>query len=55
VLGSGQGGGKSVVLRLAVGPNVLLTGMLFALAMGSIAGLPPAIAAARVRPADALR
>jgi ABC-type lipoprotein release transport system permease subunit len=55
IAGSGQGTGKSIVLTLTVTREILLTGMLFALTMGGIAGLVPAVAATRVRPADALR
>jgi putative ABC transport system permease protein len=55
ILGSGQGTGKSVVLRLAVDRSVLAAGLGFALIVGWVAGLVPALGAARIRPADALR
>ncbi|HKB41358.1 MAG TPA: FtsX-like permease family protein [Gemmataceae bacterium] len=55
ILSGGQGGGKSVVLELVVDANILLTGVLFALAMGCLGGLAPAISAMRLRPLDAVR
>jgi putative ABC transport system permease protein len=55
LISGGQGAGKSIVLRLSVDSDVLLTGMLFATAMGVISGLAPAVAAMRLRPLDAMR
>jgi ABC-type lipoprotein release transport system permease subunit len=55
VITSGQGGGKSVVLKLIVDGQVLLWGILFALAMGNIGGLLPALSAMRVRPLESIR
>jgi ABC-type lipoprotein release transport system permease subunit len=55
VLSSGDGGGKTVMLELVVDRNVLATGLAFTLAVGSLGGLLPAIAAMRLRPLAALR
>jgi ABC-type antimicrobial peptide transport system permease subunit len=44
-----------VVFSLPVGREALSTGFLFAFALGVSAGLPSALVAARVRPADVLR
>jgi ABC-type lipoprotein release transport system permease subunit len=56
IVSSGQGGGgKSVVLKLIVDGPVLLEGMIFALAMGCVGGLLPALSAMRLRPLDSLR
>ncbi len=55
IVGSGQGGGKSVVLKLTVDTNILLTGVLFSLAMGCIGGLLPSLSAMRLKPLDAVR
>jgi ABC-type lipoprotein release transport system permease subunit len=55
IISSGQGGGKSVVLKLIVDGQVLLSGLLFALAMGNIGGLLPALSAMRVRPLESVR
>jgi ABC-type antimicrobial peptide transport system permease subunit len=55
ILSGGQGAGKSVVLRLSVDGNVLLTGMLIAVGMGTFGGLAPAVAAMRLRPSQAMR
>lgn len=51
----GPGSGKSVVLKLVVDGPVLLEGMIFALAMGCIGGLLPALSAMRLRPLESLR
>jgi putative ABC transport system permease protein len=55
IVGSGQGGGKSVVLKMTVDATVLLTGMLLALGMGLIGGLVPALTAMSSRPLEAVR
>jgi hypothetical protein len=55
IVSSGQGGGKSVVLKLIVDANILATGMLFALAMGVLGGLAPSLSAMRLKPLDAVR
>jgi ABC-type lipoprotein release transport system permease subunit len=52
---SGQGGGKSVVLKLVVDGKIILTGILFSLGMGAIGGLAPALSAMRLKPLDAVR
>lgn len=51
----GQGGGKSVVLKLVVDGSVLATGMLFAIVMGAVGGLIPALNAMRLKPLESLR
>jgi ABC-type lipoprotein release transport system permease subunit len=55
IISGGQGGGKSVVLKLIVDANILATGMLFALAMGVLGGLVPSLSAMRLKPLDAVR
>jgi ABC-type lipoprotein release transport system permease subunit len=55
IVSSGQGGGRSVVLHMAVDANILLGGLLFSLVMGSLGGLLPALSAMRVRPLEAVR
>jgi ABC-type lipoprotein release transport system permease subunit len=55
ILSSGMGGGKSVVLELVVDGKILATGMIFALLMGCLGGLVPAISAMRLKPLDAVR
>ncbi len=55
VMSGGAGGGKIVVLKLVVDGNVLLTGLLFSLAMGCVGGLLPALSAMRLKPLDAVR
>jgi hypothetical protein len=55
IVGSGQGGGKSVVLRLVVDGNILAVGLLLTLAMGALGGLLPALSATRLKPLEALR
>lgn len=53
--GSGNGGGKMVVIELVVDANIWAAGMLLAVLMGVIGGLAPAISAIRLRLLDALR
>lgn len=55
IVGGGQGGGKSVVLRLVVDGSVLMTGMIFAIVMGAVGGLIPSVNAMRLRPLESLR
>jgi ABC-type lipoprotein release transport system permease subunit len=55
IISSGQGGGKSVVLELLVDGKILLAGMLFALGMGCLGGLLPALSAMRVTPLESVR
>jgi hypothetical protein len=55
IVGSGQGGGKSVVLKLVVDGNILATGVLLTLLMGALGGLLPALSAMRLKPLDSLR
>ena len=55
IISSGQGGGKSVVLKLVVDGKVLAEGMVFALAMGCVGGILPALSAMRLRPLESLR
>ena len=54
-LSSGQGGGKTVVFKMIVDAKVLRTAGLFALTMGLLGGLLPALSAMRLRPLDAVR
>ncbi len=55
ILSSGQGGGKSVVLKLVVDGPVLAEGMVFALAMGCVGGLAPALSSVLLLPLESLR
>jgi ABC-type antimicrobial peptide transport system permease subunit len=55
IVGSGQGGGKSVVLKLVVDGNIILGGVLFSLIMGAIGGFLPSIWAMRLKALDSLR
>lgn len=55
IISGGAGGGKSVVLKLVVDANILVTGLLFSLAMGCAGGLLPALSAMRLKPLDAVR
>ncbi len=50
-----SGGGKFVVMELAVDAWVVAVGILLTLLMGGIGGLAPALSAMRLRPLDALR
>jgi hypothetical protein len=51
----GNGGGKSVVLQLAISPDIIATGILLTLSMGLLGGLLPALSAMRLKPLEALR
>jgi ABC-type antimicrobial peptide transport system permease subunit len=55
IVSSGQGGGKTVALRLLVSTDTLATGMLVALSMGALGGFLPALTAMRQRPLESLR
>jgi ABC-type lipoprotein release transport system permease subunit len=55
VVSGGQGGGKTVVLKLAVDANTLAIGLLFTLIMGALGGLIPSLSAMRLRPLESLR
>jgi ABC-type lipoprotein release transport system permease subunit len=55
LVGSGVGGGKTIVLRMTVDAGIILLGMLFALVMGCVGGIVPALFAMRVRPLESLR
>jgi ABC-type lipoprotein release transport system permease subunit len=54
-LTAGQGGGKSVMLKLIVDARILGLGMLFSLVMGCLGGLLPALSAIRMKVLDSLR
>jgi hypothetical protein len=55
MVGSGHGGGKSVVVQLVADGNILASGLLFALIMGSIGGLVPSLWAMRLKALESLR
>jgi ABC-type lipoprotein release transport system permease subunit len=55
IVSSGMGGGKSVVVKLIADAPVLCFGLLFALVMGCLGGLLPALSAMRLRPLESLR
>jgi ABC-type lipoprotein release transport system permease subunit len=55
IISSGQGGGKSVVLKLVVDGKILATGMVFSLVMGYLGGLLPSLSAMRLKPLDSVR
>jgi ABC-type lipoprotein release transport system permease subunit len=55
IISGGQGGGKSVALKLVVDGPVLMYGVLFSLVMGNIGGLLPAVSAMRIRPLESVR
>lgn len=55
IVGSGQGGGKFVVLRLTVDTQVLAVGCLLSLILGFVGGLIPSLNAMRLSALDALR
>jgi putative ABC transport system permease protein len=54
IISSGQGG-RSVVFKLVVDSKIVLGGLVFALVMGNVGGLLPALSAMRVRPLDSVR
>lgn len=55
IVSSGQGGGKTVALTLTVDGYIVLTGLLFALIMGRLGGMIPALTTLRLKILDALR
>jgi putative ABC transport system permease protein len=55
IVGSGQGGGKFVVLEMVVSGDIIAVGLALSLAMGLIGGLFPSIRAMLVRPLESLR
>ena len=55
IVSSGQGGGKSIVLTMTVDANTVMVALLFSLAMGTLGGLFPSLAAMRLRPLESLR
>jgi hypothetical protein len=55
IVSGGQGSGRSVVFHLIVDAPLYLTGLLFALVVGAIGGLVPAVVAMRSRPLEAVR
>jgi len=55
IVSSGQGGGKTIALTLSVDGYVILTGLLFAMIMGRLGGLIPALTTLRLKILDALR
>lgn len=55
IVSSGQGGGKFVVLRLAVDADTIAAGILLTMIMGGLGGLLPALSAIRLKPLEALR
>jgi putative ABC transport system permease protein len=56
IVSAGQGGGgKSVVLKLIVNPELLGIGMGFSLVMGAMGGFLPAVSAMRLKPLESLR
>jgi ABC-type antimicrobial peptide transport system permease subunit len=52
---SGQGGGKTVIMRLAVDFDIMICGVLFTIVMGRIGGLVPALSAMRIGILDSLK
>ncbi|MFM8931784.1 MAG: ABC transporter permease, partial [Gemmataceae bacterium] len=55
IISSGQGGGKSVVLRMTVDSQIILYGMGVAMIIGLLGGAVPAFNATRIKPLEALR
>jgi ABC-type antimicrobial peptide transport system permease subunit len=55
IVSGGQGGGKTVVLRLVVDANTIAIGLLFTIVMGALGGLVPSLSAMRLRPLESLR
>jgi ABC-type lipoprotein release transport system permease subunit len=55
IVSSGQGGGKTVVLKLTVTLATVASGLLITLVMGRIGGLLPALSAMRLKPLESLR
>ncbi|MBY0522501.1 MAG: ABC transporter permease [Gemmataceae bacterium] len=53
-MSGGQGGGKSVMLKLVVDARILMVGLVFSVLMGCVGGLLPALSAIRLKPLDAM-
>ncbi|HXD86285.1 MAG TPA: ABC transporter permease [Urbifossiella sp.] len=54
-LSGGQGGGKSVALKMVVDYQTIAAGMLFTMVMGRLGGLVPALSAMRMEILDSLK
>ncbi len=52
---SGQGGGKTVIMRLAVDGDIVICGLLFTMVMGRLGGLVPSLSAMRLGILDSLK
>jgi hypothetical protein len=55
IAGGSGGGGKMIVLQLAVDADIIARGILLTLVMGLLGGLLPALSAMRLKPLEALR
>ncbi len=55
IVGSGQGGGKTVVMALEVNQLIIAAGLVLSLGMGILGGLIPSLSAMGLKPLDALR
>jgi ABC-type antimicrobial peptide transport system permease subunit len=55
IISAGQGGGKTVILKLTVTATTFAIGLLFTLKMGRVGGLLPALSAMRLKALDSLR
>jgi ABC-type antimicrobial peptide transport system permease subunit len=55
IIGSGQGGGKFVVLEMLVSGDILAAGLTLSLLMGLIGGLFPSLTAMFLKPLESLR
>lgn len=55
IVGSGQGGGKTVVLALEINHLIFAAGALLTIVMGFLGGLIPSFSAMGLKPLDALR
>ncbi len=55
IVSSGQGGGKSIALKLVIDGWLILGGLSAAILMGGVGGLIPAVHAMRLKPLESLR
>ncbi|HZU35883.1 MAG TPA: FtsX-like permease family protein [Gemmataceae bacterium] len=55
VVSSGEGGGKTVLLKLTVDSSILAVGVIFAVVMGLLGGLLPSLSAMRLKPLEAVK
>ncbi len=55
IVSSGQGGGKSIALKLVVDLWIILGGLSASMVMGALGGLIPSLNAMRLRPLESLR